>query len=371
MRNQFTQAIGELRGKLIDTSRRNKLINYRRPSKSTNLKIIDESAEFIFNYLVNEENKFKFKFIPEPKLDVAQKIDKDKIETLQKIVEESIHQGEKQSAQFQLEKLLNQQSKGNILLSPEERAKQLGYDVSLELLDINLESDDIKDKHTDDSLQTLHYPSEMEKILTNIERRSKNIIQETGSNMLYLILCVLEWSDGKNINQSPLISIPVVLTKVKRDGKLNFFLEYTSENIDTNFSLAERLLNDFNMVLPEINDETTFRSYINEVINTIKNQSSWRIKQEICLDFLHFGKFLMFQDLKEENWNDKNKLINNTILKDMLVGKDVSSESNNPQIQNDFTNELPIVMDADSSQYSAIQDVINGKNVIIEGPPGN
>ncbi len=56
MKNQFTQAIGELRGKLIDTSRRNKLINYRRPSKSTNLKIIDESAEFIFNYLVNEEN---------------------------------------------------------------------------------------------------------------------------------------------------------------------------------------------------------------------------------------------------------------------------------------------------------------------------
>ena len=79
MRNQFTQAIGELRGKLIDTSRRNKLINYRRPSKSTNLKIIDESAEFIFNYLVNEENKFKFKFIPEPKLDVIQKIDKGRI----------------------------------------------------------------------------------------------------------------------------------------------------------------------------------------------------------------------------------------------------------------------------------------------------
>jgi hypothetical protein len=174
------------------------------------------------------------------------------------------------------------------------------FDISKELPEIDLNSSDIEDKHTDDSLQTLHYPNEMEKILTNIERKSKNIIQETGSNMLYLIICVLEWSDGKNINQSPLISIPVVLTKVKRDGKLNFFLEYTSENIDTNFSLAERLLNDFNIVLPEINDETTFRSYINEVINTIKNQSSWRIKQEICLDFLHFGKFLMFQDLKEE-----------------------------------------------------------------------
>ena len=78
----------------------------------------------------------------------------------------------------------------------------------------------------------------------------------------------------------------------------------------------------------------------------------------------------MFQDLKEENWSEKNKLINNTILKDMLIGKDVSTELINNQVQNDFLNELPIVMDADSSQYNAIKDVIDGKNVIIEGPPG-
>lgn len=370
MNKQFSQGIDELRSKLIDTTRRNKLINYKRPSKSTNLKIIDESVEFIFNFLINDENKFKFKSVSEPKLDSNQKENKEKIEVLRKIIEESDYQGERQSAQVQLDKLLSQQTSSNILLSPEERAKQLGYDISLELADINLELEDLKDSHLDDSIQTLHYPLEMEKILVSIDRKSKSIIGETGSNMLYLILCVLEWNDGKNINHSPLISVPVVLTKVKRDGKNQFLLEYTSENIDTNYSLAEKLLSDFNIILPEIKDDITFRNYINEVFNVIKNQSSWRIKQEISLDFLHFGKFLMFKDLKEENWNDDNKLIDNEILKNILVGKDVSNELINDVISNNIQDDLPIVMDADSSQYGAIKDVIEGKNVIIEGPPG-
>lgn len=33
-------------------------------------------------------------------------------------------------------------------------------------------------------------------------------------------------------------------------------------------------------------------------------------------------------------------------------------------------NKIPLVMNADSSQHSAIVDVLNGKNVVIEGPPG-
>ena len=35
-----------------------------------------------------------------------------------------------------------------------------------------------------------------------------------------------------------------------------------------------------------------------------------------------------------------------------------------------IANEIPLVMNADSSQHSAIVDVLNGKNVVIEGPPG-
>ena len=64
----FNKGIEELRNKLIDTSRRNKLINYKRQNKTKNLIIIDESAEFIYNYLVRDEGKFKFKFIPEPSI---------------------------------------------------------------------------------------------------------------------------------------------------------------------------------------------------------------------------------------------------------------------------------------------------------------
>jgi len=79
MKEVFSKGIEELRSKLIDTSRRNKLINYKRPPKTRNLKIIDESADFIFDYLVKKESTFKFDSIPEPDID-SNKIDKLKKE---------------------------------------------------------------------------------------------------------------------------------------------------------------------------------------------------------------------------------------------------------------------------------------------------
>lgn len=96
MSNLFSRGISELRDKLIDTSRRNKLINYKRPNKSKNLQIIDESAEFIYNYLVKEEGKFKFKFIPEPlisKEDLA-KLDEEIKEHKEELKEATINEDE-------------------------------------------------------------------------------------------------------------------------------------------------------------------------------------------------------------------------------------------------------------------------------------
>jgi hypothetical protein len=224
MSNLFSKGISELRDKLIDTSRRNKLISYKRPSKSRNLIIIDESAEFIYNFLVKEEGTFKFKFIPEPAISQKdfEKIDEEINENrkeLEKATKQENDEAIKQ-LQFIIEGLQEEKKElqKQALLTAEERAKELGYDISKELPEINLNSSDVEEKHTDDSLQTLHYPNEMEKILTSIERDARTIIEETGSNMLYLVLGLLEWKEAKNSeqsNKSPLISIPIVLNKEK------------------------------------------------------------------------------------------------------------------------------------------------------------
>jgi hypothetical protein len=206
MGNLFSQGITELKNKLIDTTRRNKLINYKRPSKARNLKVIDESPEFILHHLVYDENEFKFESIPEPEID-NKKIEnlKDQINTIEiKVKEEKLilsdaindnaneniiekikldileFENEKQSIVSEVKEI-----KEKVLLTPEERAKELGFDISNELPTIDLTDTEIEKKHIDDFLQTLHYPNEMEKILTNIERNAKSIINETGSNMLY------------------------------------------------------------------------------------------------------------------------------------------------------------------------------------------
>ncbi len=82
----------------------------------------------------------------------------------------------------------------------------------------------------------------------------------------------------------------------------------------------------------------------------------------------------MYQDLNEENWQNGTPLSEKNIFKDIFEGREIAESSmfaEEYDIDEDkLANKIPLVMNADSSQHSAIVDVLNGKNVVIEGPPG-
>ncbi len=380
--SEFKSKLEQTRKKLLDLTKRNKLINYKRPSKTRNSKIIDESPEFIYQHLVFDETPFKFKFIKEPEiLQLENNKLLDKKAKLEKVKQSTIYDGEKKAAENQIQGIFEQlqENKADALLTAEEQAEKLGFITSSELPDINLEAQNIDDKYTDDYLQTLHYPSDLEKILKKIELNARSIIQETGANMLYLILGVLEWKESNNSEikiKSPLINIPVTLRRGSLNRKTNtyeYILEYDGASIDTNKSLAEKLKNDFNILLPELTEELSFNEYMTEVKKICNNKKEWKIKQEISLDFLQFSKILMYKDLDTDNW-DNGALENNQVLQDIFLGKEISGVSYSPEEYDIDNNKValntPLIMDADSSQHSAIVDVLEGKNVVIEGPPG-
>jgi very-short-patch-repair endonuclease len=379
---EFKSRLEKTRKKLLDLTKRNKLINYKRPSKTRNLKIIDESAEFIYKHLVFDETPFKFKFIPEPEiLQLENKKLLDKKDKLKKIEQSTIFDEEKKVAQDKIQGIFEQLENNQLdaLLTAEEQAKNLGFITSSELPEIDLTSIKLDDKYTDDYLQTLHYPSDLEKILKKIELNARSIIQETGANMLYLILGVLEWKEKDNSDikiKSPLINIPITLRRGslnKKTSTYEYVIEYDGSAIDTNKSLAEKLKNDFNIELPELTEELSFNEYMTEVKKICNNKQEWKIKQEISIDFLQFSKILMYKDLDTENWDD-GALENNEVLNDIFLGKETSGVSYAPEEYDIDNNSIalnaPLIMDADSSQHSAIVDVLNGKNVVIEGPPG-
>jgi len=381
--SEFKNKLEQIRKKLLDLTRRNKLINYRKPTKSRYLKIIDESPEFIYNQLVFEEQIFKFKFIPEPEIPklIHEKLESKKVK-IEKVKQSTLFDGEKKAAETQIQKIFEEMQDNQVdaLLTAEEQAKKLGFNIDNELPDVDLTKNSVDKKYVDDYLQTLHYPTDLEKILKKIELSARSVIQETGTNMLYLILGILEWKESNNSDikiKSPLISIPVSLERGSLNKKTNTYeykLEFTGESIDTNKSLAEKLKNNFSIILPELTEDYTFNEYMTEVKKICSNKSDWKIKQEITLDFLQFSKILMYKDLNPDEWGE-GELEKHNILNDLFMGRDSSSANSYAPEEYDIdhhpvADRIPLVLDADSSQHSAIVDVLDGKNVVIEGPPG-
>jgi len=337
--SEFRGRLEQTRRKLLDLTKRNKLINYKRPSKTRNLKIIDESPEFIYQHLVFEEKSFRFEAIPQPQFDSKYFDIKEEVKRVEASLSFSSDENIQKEFKEKIEQLKNELKliEDEVLITVEVQAKQLGFPTSNQMPEIELESIlDNEPKYLDDILQTLHYPNDLEKILKKIELSARSIIEESGSNMLYLILGILEWTESKSSEvkiKSPLISIPVSLKR----GKLNketstyeYILEYNGDLIDTNKSLSEKLKNDFNIGLPEITEEISFNKYIQEVQKMCENRENWKIKQEISLDFLQFGKILMYKDLDTNNWDD-DLLENNQVLQDMFLGKETSGISYAPE----------------------------------------
>ena len=93
--------------------------------------------------------------------------------------------------------------------------------------------------------------------------------------------------------------------------------------------------------------------------------------------FINFGNFpsaqmSMYNDLKFENHDYEA----NSTIQDLLIGKTLEPGDQNfapdyPADEPKFENEVPhLVLDADSSQFSALVDIQRGKDLSIEGPPG-
>jgi len=421
--SKFQEQLEEVKKKLLDLSKRNKFINYKYPAKSKNLRVIDESPEFIYQYLVFEEKTFTFKSIPYPtmmpyyknletkkrnllgavaKLSVEEKLilsqfkwrvkravfkhevffnEKEafqnkailiKKQELSKTKEQK--EKELQEVEIELKKIEEDES-----FTVEKQAKELGLKTTREMPKIELHHENNFDIHLDRHLQTLHFPDELEKVLKKIELTSRSIMDVTGTNMLYLVLGTLEWRESDKpevVIRSPLITVPVSLKRGKLNSETHtyeFSLSYTGDAIDTNESLSHKLFNDFGMRLPKLNEEISFNNYMREVEKLCHTHPNWKIKQEVALDFLQFGKILMYKNLELSREN-REKLENNPILRDIFLGRteaNVFYASGEYNIdQEPLAKNMPLVLDADSSQHSAMVDVLKGKNVVIEGPPG-
>ena len=229
---------------------------------------------------------------------------------------------------------------------------------------------------TDKTLKADLTPSELQKRLFYIDQQSKTMIQEQGYNILYMALGFIEWIDKKKPRQknlAPLILIPVALER-KKVGN-SFSLSWTGEDIQNNISIQAKL-REAGIELPKF-EQTSYiegvNQYLAEVKKAIRPFGKWDVKDDVALGFFSFTKFVMYNDLNPESWSKdvdltKNELIQAIFNPSKNVYEDTFKEEDVDEKLHYKT--MYQVLDADSSQIAAIENVKAGHNLVVEGPPG-
>ena len=311
--NIIEKEFKNLRKELLDLTLRNQLLNFK--SRAKTITIVNQSPVNLFQTLVLQEHKMYF---------VANKKDK-------------------------------KEDKSSVW-------DHIPFDFS-------------KFSEGDKKLATDLTPKELQKRLYYINNQAKTMLQEQGYNILYLAVGFLEWKDKskpRQKNNAPLVLIPVSMER-KKVGE-SFNLSWTGEDIQTNISLKAKLL-EAGIELPNFEFKRygeVIDHYIASVRRAVSRMDGWEVNSNVALGFFSFTKFVMYNDLNPEAWAENVDLTKNELIQAIFNPAKNDQEAFREE---DIDSRLEYqnmyqVLDADSSQIAAIQDVKAGRNLVVEGPPG-
>ena len=213
----ISDALEQLRLKLLDLTGRNRLINYKH-TLGKSLQFVQGQPAALYQRLVESNSKSTVSILglPEP----------------------ARREWTERNGRIQRPE-------------PRDWAKAEGIPTSYDIL-----AED--DPGAQVGLRALMDPDDLAKHCRKIEREAVLAIEETGANMLFLVLGFLEFPDQRDSDKSflaPLISVPVTILKKDVAGIQSFSLQHTGDDVSENLSLREKLRNDFGITLPELDED--------------------------------------------------------------------------------------------------------------------
>ena len=324
------------RQSLLELNMRNRLLNFR-PTKARTIRIIDEVPSDVYERLVLDERLMELL----PALDENK--EHQRLESQQDLFNNTSEQGKEDTVIWE---------------SPSLEAR-------------------IAQHHKDRFLHTPLEKADLQKRLFYTYQQSRSVLEEQGYTIFFLALGFLAWKESPESHEfrkAPLILVPVELERKK--VAVSFRLTWTGEDILTNISLQAKIaeqgidLPDFEM--PD--NKTGIDDYFNAVARSIQKEREWSVLPDIYLDFFSFTKFIMYKDLDPEAWPDDMSPADHHLIQAIFDPSEdgasqVGFDESEIDQKLDFRN-LYHVMDSDPSQIAIIEDVKNGRNLVVEGPPG-
>lgn len=372
----ITASLESLRARLLDLSNRNRHLNFHLDNghnRRRQLSFVGLQMETALKRLCREE-EYRFRAVPYPDGSRGRMIPFDEFTNNP----ETYLDGEERRPPVD-----------RAVLEPraraEEHARELNIDTSYDLEPSPLQGLMIKEGEGLNYLQVLHYPDQLDLVLSSIIEANHSAERELGVSTLYLVFGFLEWVDapgttevGQSGRLAPLLLLPVVLRRGSGDWSAiqspdsPYILEWSGDEVEVNHTLRVMLRSRFGVDLPPFSQEDGLEYYLREVSRLIPVHQGWRIHHRLTLTNLTFHKLRMWEDLDPSNWPD-NRLFDHPLVKDFFIGRQVDPFDRTALAigELDESGELPpLVLDADSSQQQAIIRALNGENLVIEGPPG-
>ena len=174
---------------------------------------------------------------------------------------------------------------------------------------------------------------------------------------------------------APLVLVPLEMNR-RRDGQR---YHYTVTALDleprANRTLELVLRERQELVLPSFEDDDTPETYFHKVRLMCDEKPRWQVRRFLTLGLFPFSKMAIYEDLNlDSGWATPADVIGHRSIRDLVAsagdtekpfGEDYPLDD--PEIEESLP---PLIYDADSSQHSAIIDVMKGRDLAIHGPPG-
>jgi very-short-patch-repair endonuclease len=240
-----------------------------------------------------------------------------------------------------------------------------------------------------------------QKRLRRLRDEAKTLEDTTGDSAFFIACGFLKWpekpkttrvavdpaKDGiSTARYAPLILIKVTLTdEGKGSPGRRKFRVVPQDAPQDNQSLKAKLKDEWDFTLPDLGENAKPSDYFFAVRSAISlsRLGGFEVVETLALGFFNFARYRLWLDLDPKQWTEGGSPESHPIVKSILGVSPLETSSppiidatRNEEIADEVarhqeTQDIPIVRDADTSQYSALLYAQKGKSLVVIGPPGS
>jgi very-short-patch-repair endonuclease len=229
------------------------------------------------------------------------------------------------------------------------------------------------------SLAAVFEEESLEKRLVKLFRERSTLEQLTGDSAFFLALGFLEWRDapeGKT-HFAPLLllHVEILRSKTAGGGVRTYSVQMDTGEHSGNPCLREKLNQEQQLDLPPAEAITSPEDYLKAVEAAVAKKSQWRVHRTAALGFFNFTRYRLWLDLDPSEWPEGESPEEHPLVRDLIeqewTGENQAMPDDREIAEHQIENDLPIVLDADSTQYAAMLAAVRGQSMVVIGPPGS